>query len=227
MGDVEKEDDLSKWLTNILKYKFVTKQYVIQISLMDKIYKDMEYYWSNDRMAVFKQNDPFIAILPNFLKADLILNHIFSDVFHQSRIFREFEQKDFLIELAYGFMPRHFDKNDPADRVIYDEGEEVSELYYMMNCEVGVAINSFSHIMKTQYTVGKLLSGNIILFDYEILKQKKTEFIYIARNNIDAFGLNRKFLEDIFKKYPNVFNTLLVGSILDYESIIRVPMLKF
>ena len=45
-------------------------------------------------------------------------------------------------------MPRHFDCSDPDDRIIYDEGDEVSELYYMMNCQVGVAINSFSHIMK-------------------------------------------------------------------------------
>jgi len=41
-------------------------------------------------------------------------------------------------------MPRHFDHLDNEDRLIYDEGMEVSEMYYMMGCNVGVAINSMN-----------------------------------------------------------------------------------
>ena len=58
-----------------------------------------------------------------------------------------------------------------------------------MKCKVGVAINSLNHVMSNKYIVGKKLSGNIILFDYEIMKKKATEYIYIALNDIDSFGI--------------------------------------
>ena len=42
-------------------------------------------------------------------------------------------------------MPRRFDSNDQFDKIIYEENQEVSEMYIITEGKLGIAINSFSH----------------------------------------------------------------------------------
>ena len=59
------------------------------------------------------------------------------------------------------------------------------------------------------------------MFDFEIMKKKKTEYIYVALNDIDSFGLQRRFLfEVLFQKYPTIENIFRLGAILTYDKLI-------
>jgi len=40
-----------------------------------------------------------------------------------------------------GMMPRKFDASDKQDRIIYEEDSEVTELYFVLEGFLGVAIN--------------------------------------------------------------------------------------
>jgi hypothetical protein len=46
----------------------------------------------------------------------------------------------FLYDFAFGFMPRHFEPTD-EDRIIYDEEDEVAEMYFILEGNVGVGYN--------------------------------------------------------------------------------------
>lgn len=41
-------------------------------------------------------------------------------------------------------MPRKFDSEDPIDKIIYEEDQEVAEMYFVNEGKIGIAINSFS-----------------------------------------------------------------------------------
>jgi hypothetical protein len=45
---------------------------------------------------------------------------------------------------ALGLIPRKFDSDDPVDRIIYDENQEVAEMYFVIEGKIGIAINSFN-----------------------------------------------------------------------------------
>ena len=51
----------------------------------------------------------------------MVYDHIFADLFKRSRVFIETSNMQFMYDLSYGLLPRHFDSNDDEDKVIYDE----------------------------------------------------------------------------------------------------------
>ena len=82
--------------------------------------------------------------------------------------------------------------------------------------------------MTNKYLVGKTLSGSIILFDYEIMRNTPTEFIYVALNDIDAFGIKKKFLlNGLLHKYPEIESGLRISAFMNYVLCIRKPMMMF
>ena len=50
----------------------------------------------------------------------------------------------FLYALSKGLMPRRFDSNDPSDKIIYEENQEVAEMYFVMQGFIGYAVNQLS-----------------------------------------------------------------------------------
>lgn len=73
---------------------------------------------------------------------------MYADIFHGfKRFFNDdiMAQKEFLNILALGLMPRKFDKYDNLDKIILEENQEVSEMYFIKEGIVGVAINAFAN----------------------------------------------------------------------------------
>ena len=69
--------------------------------------------------------------------------YLFSDVFrHFSRFFNVNSPKEtrFLYDVAFGFMPRKFEPNE-EDQIIYDEEDEVPEMYFITEGIVGVGFS--------------------------------------------------------------------------------------
>jgi CRP-like cAMP-binding protein len=62
-------------------------------------------------------------------------NYMFKDVFYNFRqFFLTYENREtkFLYEVSFGFKPRLFEKKE----IIYEEGDEVSEMYFILSGSV-------------------------------------------------------------------------------------------
>jgi len=66
----------------------------------------------------------------------------------------------------------------------------------LRDCKVGVAINTLGNTKnESQFQVGKLLSGNVVVLDYPLFTNKRSEFTYLAiKRDIHAFGISKTFL---------------------------------
>lgn len=87
--------------------------------------------------------------------------YLFSDVFIQfKRFFKvnlENETK-FLYDIAFGFMPRKFECMHEEDKIIYDEEEEVQEMYFITEGTVGVGFSLIANgYIREKYVIAEKL----------------------------------------------------------------------
>ena len=78
--------------------------------------------------------------LPTKLKNQIMTVYLFSDVFERFKRFFNVDsvrESKFLYEVTFGFMPRKFEAND-EDKIIYDEEEDVTEMYFFTEGLIGV-----------------------------------------------------------------------------------------
>lgn len=113
-------------------------------------------------MQTFNTNDMDLNLLPETIKSELLSNYLFNDIF---RAFRRFfalntqEQRSMLSDISYGFMPRLFSFHDD-DKIIYDENQEVSELYFIQEGFIGIGFSLISNgVTNRQYTISKRQEG--------------------------------------------------------------------
>jgi len=130
-------------------------------------------------------------------------------------------------------MPRKFDHTDDEDKIIYDEEEEVSEMYFMSEGLIGVAFSLIANgILKKQYHIAKrLICGDkydTIICDHYVLNQYKSQFIYMALNKqATCLAIKRQFLyKNIFPKYGQIHLRLQTEAHKNYKKIIHNPVNK-
>jgi len=78
--------------------------------------------------------------------------YLFSDIFKQfKRFFNVDSAKEsrFLYDIAFGFMPRKFEPTE-EDKVIYDEEDEVPEMYFMTEGIIGIGFSLVANGMTNQ-----------------------------------------------------------------------------
>ena len=66
--------------------------------------------------------------------------YLFEDIFYNFKrffIIESAEDSRFLYDTSCGFMPRNFDPHTD-DKVIYDEEEEVLEMYFIINGTIAI-----------------------------------------------------------------------------------------
>ena len=100
----------------------------------------------------------------------MIMNlYLFEDIYYRYRKFFNVRAEDsrldldfeldansrFLYDFSFGFMPRHFDPSSEEDRIIYDEEDTVTEMYFILDGTIGVGYNMFG--------IGKSTSENLNL----------------------------------------------------------------
>lgn len=74
----------------------------------------------------------------------MVTNYLFKDLFDTFVYFFTAEiKKDskFLFALSQGLIPRRFDCTDQSDKILYDEGQEVAEMYFITAGLTGFAVN--------------------------------------------------------------------------------------
>lgn len=75
-----------------------------------------------------------------------MIHYLFDDIFYKFRFFfntQKYKDSKFLYDISFGLKPRKFDSNDD-DKLIYDEEDEVSEMYFIMEGTVGIGYYLFS-----------------------------------------------------------------------------------
>ena len=140
MGVVDKSGDLHNWL--ILLTRFNNNSPVPKL-ITTQIETDFSYYWSQDRLACLNTDEDFLETLPHKIKNQIMTVYLFEDIFRQfKRFFNVDSAKDthFLYDVAFGFMPRKFDITE-EDKIIYDEEEEVPEMYFILEGNIGIAFS--------------------------------------------------------------------------------------
>ena len=55
------------------------------------------------------------------------------------------EEKDFLTRFAMGLLPRKFFADDQYDKYIYEEDQEVSEMYMFSDGKITWAMNAYNN----------------------------------------------------------------------------------
>jgi hypothetical protein len=133
-GNIDKSTDLNNWLTLLTRF---TNHKPLPAPLVNKIESHFMFFWAHNRLAHISREDHFMAALPRSIKRAIMISYLFQDIFFQFRqFFNTFQNRDskFLYDIAFGFMPRKFEENE----IIYDEDDEVPELYFIIEGEVGV-----------------------------------------------------------------------------------------
>ena len=129
---------------------------------MEDIEKSMSYYWQQNRLSSFDGSDDSFDLLPSSIKKTILSEYLFCDInLHCKRLLTAEIQKDkeFMSEFTKGFMPRKFsDVGD--DRIIYEEEQEVAEMYFIIKGFIGVGYNFWGGKMtENSYVIARKQKG--------------------------------------------------------------------
>lgn len=85
-------------------------------------------------------------MLPGGIKRGIIVHYLFDDIFYNFRIFfnpQKYIGTKFLYDVAFGLTPRHFTEHEEQN-IIYDEEEEVAEMYFIISGTVGIGYHLYT-----------------------------------------------------------------------------------
>ena len=103
-------------------------------------------------------------------------------------------------------MPRKFEPTE-EDKVIYDEEEEVPEMYFITEGVVGIGFSLVANGMTNQqHYITKKQQGPQLICDHYVVNLCKSQFIYMAiMRDVKGFALAKKFMHEVvFPKYPEI-----------------------
>lgn len=218
-GTENDESDLKNWFTLLAKFK---KNKVLSKRLTKKIQNYFEYYWDNDRLAAIKADNEYMKALPRSIKM-IMINYLFGDVLFMFRqFFRTVDNLDskFLASVCFGFQPRKFEEGE----IIYEEEEEAPEVYFIMSGSVSVGCR-LAGVAKP-FMMQKLLKERHCIGDFYVCFNRKSEFLYQAIKTTECFCLSKKFLNEVFLKFPTAANRIREHTIDRYKALIKRPMLE-
>ena len=212
------ESDLKNWFTILGRFK---KNKSLSKKLTVKIQNYFEYYWENDRLSSIKADNEYMKALPRSIKRKIMINYLFGDVFFLFRhFFRSADELDskFLYSISFGFQPRRFEE----DEIIYEEETEASEIYFIMKGSVNVGCR-LPGVAKP-FMLQKSLKERQIIADFYVCFNKKSEFLYQAAKQTDCYCLTKKFINEIFQKFPTAASRIKEYSFDRYRVLIKNPM---
>jgi len=168
--------------------------------LITKIDKHFKFFWKNNRMFSIDKNDKYLINLPKDLKISLV-EYFWYDIFAKYNnllLYRKYKNVyyKYYYELSFLLMPRLFNK----DEIIYNEDEEVEELYLIMGGIVSMGSSKYKNIIKhrTNFFSGDHLGA------YYCLYNVNAEFECIAVEECKLYGINKIEFLKLLKDYPEI-----------------------
>jgi hypothetical protein len=184
---------LQSWLVLLTRYR---DNKPLPISLETQIYQHFRYFWLRDRLPPILELE-FMDCLPSETRRSIVVNYIFDDVLHSYRqLLRPQDpmNAEMIETLIYGLMPRHFSSSDEKN-VIYDEGMEVLEMYFIQSGQVGAGFKLFDQpLSEVRYQLTHSLLSKEFFGDFYVMFNIKAEFCFLAEEDVQAFALSKKFL---------------------------------
>ena len=198
--------------------------------------------------------DKYLELLPRKLQNQIMITYLFEDIFFNFKrffIIESAEDSRFLYDTSCGFMPRNFDPNNTEDKVIYDEEEEVLEMYFITQGTIGIGYSlNMNGFLNKQHSIGLKLHGNmidpqkdknqkkcqqLIICDHYLLNKCKSQFVYTALKNEDykdncevqGFALNRRYMNTVlYATYPKLMQKLQTDAHKLYKKKIFKPLFE-
>jgi hypothetical protein len=107
---------------------------------VEEIEVNMNHFWNHNRLASMESQDGLFRLIPVNIKEQVVKDYLFPDIFDLNKRFflSEFKRdSEFMYEISLGFLPRIFKSDDPVDRIICEEDQEVSEMYFVIKGFIG------------------------------------------------------------------------------------------
>ena len=149
-------------------------------------------------MYDINDNEEFMQPLPRKVKTYIIMNYMFDDIIYNHRFFFDMKMnlsQYFIQDICYGLKPAFYQAQE--DDLILDEEEDVSDMYFLKDGEVGIGYylmtQGLSNKKSCNFPIKKKVNSYIC--DYYVLFCKKSEFIYVALEDVEAFSLSKKLLK--------------------------------
>lgn len=234
MGTIDKSEDLNDWLRSLERFTNKTKTN-LSVSLVNSIISNMNYYWDHDRLGCYDEKDATFKLLPSHIKTEIIFRYLFRDIFDcHSRFFFSRSRplmradQEFLADIARGMMPRIFFSEHHTDKVIYEEDQEVAEMYFVNQGFIGIAMNTYtSAFNQSNFEYGRKQKGYQIICDHYVLNKRKSLYNYIAIEDVHSFGLTSKYLhETLFAKYKDYKVAMQLDAVRYYTNHVYKPLEK-
>lgn len=227
LGVEEHTFELHNWMTLLTRFR---ENKPLPNSLYRQINQHFKYYWANNRLSQVQKDNEFINALPRSIKRGIIVHYLFDDIFYNFRFFfnpQKYKDSKFLYDIAFGLKPRHFSEKE-EENIIYDEEEEVLEMYFIMSGTVGIGYHLYQQpLEKQRYKLTHFLGSNNFFGDYYLCNNMKAEFVHIATTEVEAFALSKKFLmRKVFPKYPQIFREIKDDLKYRYNSTIKDEIMK-
>lgn len=177
--------------------------------------------------------------MTKFLFGDIIRRQSFRNFF---RIGSDFDT-NFVYQVAFGFMPRHFEANS-RDRYIFNEEGDVTEIYFIVKGDWAIGYNSHGDnvkgfvfdedaeylpgqedIRENKIMIAKHYKGFGYIGDYYVFASKRSEFEYMAITDVDSYAIPKHFMfKNIFNKFPGLHSEMLAESFSRYLKEFRRPV---
>ena len=173
-AEKDESAELHQWLSLLNRF---TKKKQIKKTLQLEIDDHFNYYWANDRLANLNEKPEFLKALPKSIKKNIMVQFLYDDVFYRFKGFfhtRKYLDSKFLYDVAFNLKPRQFFP-EAYRCVIYDEEDEVPEMYFIAKGQVGVAYYLLSrNPTERSYRVGLVLNEGSYICDYYVCHNKKS-----------------------------------------------------
>jgi hypothetical protein len=168
--------------------------------LIQNISKHFKFFWKNNRMHSIDKNDKYLSSLPKDLKISLV-EYFWYDIFAKFNnflLYRKYKMiyYKFYYELSFLLMPRLFSK----DEIIYQLGDEVEELYLIMEGMVSANYGKHKDIIhhKTNFYSGNTIGVYYCLYNLE------AEYECITEEESKLYSINKIEFLKLVKNYPEI-----------------------
>eukprot|EP01022_Parablepharisma_sp_SALTPOND_P018466 TRINITY_DN3017_c0_g1_i1.p3 TRINITY_DN3017_c0_g1~~TRINITY_DN3017_c0_g1_i1.p3 ORF type:complete len:507 (-),score=71.30 TRINITY_DN3017_c0_g1_i1:7765-9285(-) len=226
VGIVDKGSELENWLTFLTRFN---ANKPLDKNLVDEIEDHFKYFWHEYKLSTLSPTDPYLNSLPKYTRyyvtkrinnPQIIIKYLFDDIFWDFRHFFNVPNKalsKFLYDIAFGFLPRIFKQGS----VIYKEDEDVEELYLIRKGAVSVGFT-----LKGQKYPAKELGPKTYFGDYYIFENRKSEFYYEARTDVEAIGITKAHFLSVLEKHKAKGEEIKQASIERYLKEIRADVVE-
>ncbi len=206
---------LQNWLIQLQRFRGYKS---LPPSLINQIMSHFNNFFQVNKQVVIKDENSYMEMLPKTLKKALVVGYLYDDVMSEFRGFfcpEVHHKTQLLMKLCLGLYPRFFKKTlynttQDTEGLIYKEGDEVQEIYFILSGEVsaGYQLIQTDPTIEKKFHLTHKLNRRDVIGDYYVFHNKASSFWYMSTSDVHAFSLSKSFLfGQVFNKQPELLKS--------------------